>query len=106
MIVNRLPELLEQKEISIRTLAKDTGVTYSTIWAMVHGRRRSVQLEVLDAVCEVLSLGPGDIYRRVGAGEPSLDAAAVELSGLEESEVVVEQKKVVRRSTANEWRSW
>lgn len=108
MIVNRLPELLEQKEISIRTLAKDTGVTYSTIWAMVHGRRRSVQLEVLDAVCEVLSLQPGDIYRRFEAGEPSLTAAAVERTSPKESEseVVVEQKKVAKRTAANEWRSW
>jgi DNA-binding Xre family transcriptional regulator len=106
MIINRLPELLEQKEISIRTLAKDTGVTYSTIWAMVHSRRRSVQLEILDAVCEVLSLQPGDIYRRIGAGEPSLTATAVELPGPKESEIVVEQKKVAKRTSANEWRSW
>jgi DNA-binding Xre family transcriptional regulator len=64
MITNRLPDLVAAKGISIRQLARDTGVTYSTIWAMVHGRRRSVQLEVLDAVCEALNVQPGDIYQR------------------------------------------
>jgi putative transcriptional regulator len=67
LLVNRLPQILAQKRVSIRQLSKMTGVTYTTVWAMVQGQRRSIQLDVLDAVCEVLGIQPGDIYRR----EPS-----------------------------------
>ena len=68
MLVNQLPQIMEQKGVSIRRLSRLTGITYTTIRAMHHGQRRSVQLEVLDAVCEVLEVQPGDIYRHQPAG--------------------------------------
>jgi putative transcriptional regulator len=68
MIVNHLPALLARKGMSIRELGRQTGITYTTVWALVHGRRASVQLDVLDAVCVALQVQPGDIYGHVGAG--------------------------------------
>jgi putative transcriptional regulator len=62
MIVNHLPDILERKGVSIRELARLTGVTYTTIRALYHGERRSVQLPVLDAICRVLDVHPGDVY--------------------------------------------
>jgi putative transcriptional regulator len=62
-LVNHLPQILEQKAISIRELARRTGVTYTTIRAVVQSERRSIQLEVLEAICSVLDVTPGDIYR-------------------------------------------
>jgi putative transcriptional regulator len=73
MIANLLPQLLTRKGVSIRQLSRATGITYSTIWALVHSQRRSVQLEVLDAVCAALDIQPGDIYRRPAQG-PELQA--------------------------------
>lgn len=63
MIVNRLPEILELKNISIRELSRLTGITYTTIRAVYHGGRRSVQLDVLDSICNILEIQPGDIYQ-------------------------------------------
>jgi DNA-binding Xre family transcriptional regulator len=106
MITNLLPRLLSQKGISIRQLARDTGITYTTIWAMVHGERRSVQLEVLDAVCAVLEVQPGDIYRRAPSGlEPTTDPR---------NQPVAEQKVDIESVSAEpgptkakeEWRTW
>jgi putative transcriptional regulator len=65
MIVNRLPDLMAQKGISIRGLSSMTGVTYTTIRAIYHGERRSVQLAVIEAICRALEIQPGDIYAYV-----------------------------------------
>jgi DNA-binding Xre family transcriptional regulator len=106
MITNLLPRLLSQEGISIRQLARDTGITYTTIWAMVHGERRSVQLEVLDAVCAVLDVQPGDIYRRM----PS----ELELASTPRNQPAAERKVDTESVPAEpgptkakeEWRTW
>jgi putative transcriptional regulator len=63
MVVNRLPFILRQKGLSIRELSRLTGITYTTIRAVYHGDRRSVQIEVMDSLCRVMDLQPGDIYK-------------------------------------------
>lgn len=68
MIVNRLPDLMAQKGISIRKLSSMTGVTYTTIRAVYHSERRSVQLAVIEAICQALEIQPGDIYLYVQEG--------------------------------------
>lgn len=106
MITNRLPQLLAQKGISIRELAREAGVTYSTIWAMVHSRRRSVQLEVLDAVCEVLEAQPGDIYRRVIPGQarsPAHEDRPAPEPALPGSR---RPSSTAGKEARREWRSW
>ncbi len=62
MIVNRLPAIMNQKGISIRELSRVTDITYTTVRAVYHGGRRSVQLDVLDSICRALEIQPGDIY--------------------------------------------
>ena len=63
MVINRLPAVMAQKKISIRELSRQTGITYTTIRAVYHGERRSVQYDVLDAICRVLQIQPGDIFK-------------------------------------------
>jgi len=77
MIVNTLPEKMQQQGISIRELARRTGVTYTTIRAVYHGERRSIKLDVLDAICQTMHLQPGEIYRFVGSGEMPIDKSSV-----------------------------
>jgi putative transcriptional regulator len=69
MIVNLLPMLMEQHELSIRELSRRTGVTYTTIRAVYHGQRRSVNLDVLDAICLSLNVQPGDIFMYLPPGQ-------------------------------------
>ena len=68
MIVNRLPDIMNQKGVSIRELSRTTGITYTTIRGVYHGERRSVQLDVLDAICQTLNVQPGDIYKYAPEG--------------------------------------
>ena len=65
MILNHLPGIMAEKGVSIRRLSQLTNVTYTTIRAIYHSERRSVQLEVLGAICQALDIQPGDIYTSV-----------------------------------------
>ena len=62
MIVNQLPGIMNQKQISLRELSRLTGITYTIIRDVYHSKRRSVQLDVLDKICKTLGVQPGDIY--------------------------------------------
>ena len=104
MITNQLPRLIAQKGISIRELSRQTGVTYSTIWALVHGRRRSVQLDVLDAVCRVLGVQPGDIYQRFG--ENNMQPVEEQLAKRPEPKTETRPAQPYRSDPSSEWRSW
>jgi putative transcriptional regulator len=118
MIVNRLPQILAERGLSIRELARRSSVTYSTIWAVVHGERRSVQLEVLDAICLVLNAQPGDIYTVV-SGDGTLAAGPSTATSLEDKKEELGRQDLKERGgpiQANqnrrpvrpdkEWRSW
>lgn len=61
MIAIRLPEIMRRRGISIRELSRVTGITYTTVRAVYHGQRRSIQLSVLDAICQALEVQPGDL---------------------------------------------
>ncbi|HET6445193.1 MAG TPA: helix-turn-helix transcriptional regulator [candidate division Zixibacteria bacterium] len=108
MIVNALPEKMQQQGISIRELARRTGVTYTTIRAVYHGERRSVKLDVLDAICQTMHLQPGEIYRFVGPGEMPTDVGSVP----PETQVVERTSKPKRRTSksspggSDAWVTW
>lgn len=60
MIKNNLKMILADKEISINRLAEMTGLRYATLHAFVKQRVSSINVEVLDKVCEALHLMPAD----------------------------------------------
>ncbi len=62
LIENRLPGLMGQKKISIRELSRRTGISYTILRDIYHMQRRSVQFDVLNAICRTLEVQPGDIF--------------------------------------------
>jgi len=62
----RLQELLEASEppISQSELARRSGVSLATINAIANNRTAQVSLATLDALSEVLGVGPGDLLER------------------------------------------
>lgn len=118
MLENRLPNLLDQKNVSIRELARRTGITYTTIRAVVQGERRSVQLDVLEKICLVLKIQPGDIYFAGGGIQSPTEAAtAVVDSQFRSSEIgqaEASRPSLGARSEASrrlrdrdiDWRTW
>ena len=68
-IDNRLPTLLGERKMSIRELARETDVTYTMIRDVYHGERQSIKFEVMEKICRVLGIQPGDIFVYVAEGK-------------------------------------
>lgn len=107
MIVNRLPELMAQKGISIRKLSLLTGVTYTTIRAIYHCERRSVQLAVLDAICQAMEIQPGDLYIFIPEGTIYQEPTKIADHGMSRPEL---QDQTMSPSSEEElsdgWKNW
>ncbi len=106
MIHNHLPVIMDQEGVSIRELSRVTGIAYTTIRAMYHGQRRSVQLEVLDAVCAALNVQPGDIYRWVASGVPIADPLPKRPAPAPEAPDRPQPRPSSRQETNRDWRAW
>lgn len=61
MIKNKLKIILAERDISINKLAEITNIRYATLHAFVKQRVTSINSDVLNKVCETLSLTPGEI---------------------------------------------
>lgn len=61
MIKNTLKIVLAERDISIRKLSEMTGVRYATLYAFAKNKVSSVNYKVLDKICDVLNIMPGDI---------------------------------------------
>jgi DNA-binding Xre family transcriptional regulator len=64
----RLPELLTEHEVTAYTLAQRSRgrISPSTLYRLVRskGRVRYLDGDLLDALCDVLDLTPGDLLER------------------------------------------
>lgn len=61
MIKTRLAEVLAEKKVSMYTLAKDTGIAYTTVWHLNRGETERIEFSVLDRICTRLGCQPGDL---------------------------------------------
>ena len=61
MIVPRLEKLLAQEERSFYWLAKETGVSHTTLWRLKKGKAVGINFETLEKICRALRCQPGDI---------------------------------------------
>jgi putative transcriptional regulator len=61
----RLRVLLEKRGMAQTELQARTGLGYSTINALYHGKTERVEFATLDKLCEVLSCEVGEILERV-----------------------------------------
>jgi putative transcriptional regulator len=65
----RLGELLEQRkesgdEMSQSELSRRSGVSLTTINAMVNNKTKQVSLATIDALCGALAVEPGELLER------------------------------------------
>ena len=65
VILNKTGELAAQRGISTQALADSAGIAYNTALNLVRGVSSRIDLDVLDRVCEVLDVQPGDLLVRV-----------------------------------------
>jgi putative transcriptional regulator len=61
MIENRLSRILGERRMSIAELARLSGVQYTSLFELYHGRAKRVDLKTLNSICRALGVQPGDI---------------------------------------------
>lgn len=60
----RLDEILAKRELSQSELSRRSGVSLTTINAMVHNNTKQVALATLESLCAVLNVSPGTLLER------------------------------------------
>lgn len=60
-----LDEVMKNRLITNRDLAEKLGITEVHISRLKHGNVKSVRLDTLYALCEVLDCEPGDLLKRI-----------------------------------------
>ena len=61
MIEIRIDELLENCGRSFYWLAKETGISHTTLWRLKKGKALGINFETLEKICQQLKCQPGDV---------------------------------------------
>ena len=61
VIVPRLDKLLAKEGRSFYWLAKETGISHTTLWRLRKGKAVGINFETLEKICRALRCQPGDI---------------------------------------------
>ena len=61
MIDIHIDELLKNRDRSFYWLAKDTGISHTTLWRLKKGKALGINFETLEKLCATLKCQPGDV---------------------------------------------
>lgn len=59
----QIGELLKKQERSFYWLAKQTGVSHTTLWRLKKGKSLGINFDTLEKICEALECEPGDLLK-------------------------------------------
>src|SRR5437868_11367629 len=59
----RVDKLLEARGRTFYWLAKETGISHSTLWRLKTGRAVGINFPTLEQICRVLNCQPGDVLK-------------------------------------------
>ncbi|MHA0855889.1 helix-turn-helix domain-containing protein [Paenibacillus sp. CMAA1364] len=65
MIKCNLAVLMAERKLSIQDVADNTGLSRTTISALVNENGKGVQFETMDTLCELLKVTPGELFSYV-----------------------------------------
>jgi putative transcriptional regulator len=63
LIEIRVDELLQERGRTFYWLAKETGISHSTLWRLKKGKSVGINFATLERICQMLSCQPGDVLR-------------------------------------------
>ena len=66
MIETRIDELLAERGRSFYWLAKETGISHTTLWRLKKGKALGINFVTLEGICRALGCQPGDVLRLAG----------------------------------------
>jgi putative transcriptional regulator len=61
MIKIRIDELLKTQERTFYWLAKETGVSHTTLWRLKKEKAQGITFNTLERICKALECQPGDV---------------------------------------------
>ncbi len=59
----RVDDLLEKRGRTFYWLAKETGISHSTLWRLKKGKSVGIIFATLERICKVLNCQPGDVLK-------------------------------------------
>ena len=62
----RVDELLDEHGRSFYWLAKETGISHTTLWRLKKGKALGINFDTLEKICLGLNCQPGDVLRLAG----------------------------------------
>ena len=65
MIEIQVDKLLAERGRTFYWLAKETGISHSTLWRLKKGKSVGINFATLERICQLLSCQPGDVLRLV-----------------------------------------
>ena len=63
MIEVRVNQLLQERSRTFYWLAKETGISHTTLWRLKKGKAYGITLETLEKICQALDCQPGEVLR-------------------------------------------
>lgn len=70
MVEIRIDELLKARGRTFYWLAKETGISHTTLWRLKKGKALGINFVTLESICQALNCQPGDVLR-LGSGKPA-----------------------------------
>jgi len=61
MIKVQIERLLQERERSFYWLAKETGVSHTTLWRLKKDKAQGITFNTLQSICGALKCQPGDV---------------------------------------------
>jgi putative transcriptional regulator len=80
MIKIRVEDLLERHGRSFYWLAKQSSISYTTLWRLKKGRAFGINFETLEKLCRALECQPGDVLSLTNGKKIARGRSAKKLS--------------------------
>jgi putative transcriptional regulator len=75
MIEIRVDQLLAEHGRTFYWLAKETGISHTTLWRLKKGKALGINFETLEKMCQALKCQPGDVLA-LALAKPAKKAAS------------------------------
>ena len=63
MLRVQIDQLLKEQKRSFYWLAKETGVSHTTLWRLKKDKAQGITFNTLERICQTLKCQPGDVLR-------------------------------------------
>ena len=63
MILIEIDQLLKERRRSFYWLAKETGVSHTTLWRLKKDKAQGITFHTLERICQILKCQPGDVLK-------------------------------------------